>query len=54
MSRIRSTDTKPEIQLRRSLWKQGLRYRVNYKINKVRPDVVFVNVRLAIFVDGCQ
>lgn len=50
-------DTKPELRLRSRLHRAGLRYRVDYPILtatvRVRPDIVFVSRRLAIFVDGC-
>lgn len=52
MSRIRSKDTGPEMTLRRVLWSSGLRYRVNYNIPG-KPDIVFVNKRIVVFVDGC-
>lgn len=52
MSRIRSRDTKPELILRKALFNQGFRYRVNYKLTG-KPDIVFVKKKLAIFVDGC-
>ncbi|MBY3115643.1 very short patch repair endonuclease [Rhizobium laguerreae] len=52
MSRIRATKTKPEMRLRKALWTQGLRYRVNRKLPG-KPDLVFVGARLAVFVDGC-
>lgn len=52
MSRIRSRDTKPEISLRRALWGKGLRYRLKNRLPG-RPDIVFTNRRIAIFVDGC-
>lgn len=52
MSRIRGKDTKPEILLRKSLWKKGFRYRTHYKLPG-KPDVVFVARKIAIFVDGC-
>ena len=54
MSRIRSSDTKPEIELRRALWKQGIRYRLNYKVEGIRPDLVLTKSKLVVFVDGCQ
>lgn len=54
MSRIKSANTKPEIILRHALWAKGLRYRINYRVEKVRPDVVFTKAKIAIFVDGCQ
>ena len=52
MSRIRSRNTKPELQLRRALWAEGCRYRLHYDLPG-RPDVVFLGDRLAVFVDGC-
>ena len=54
MSRIRSADTKPEMLLRRALWQAGRRYRVRYKIGRIKPDVVYVGAKVAVFVDGCQ
>ena len=53
MARVGSTDTGPELRLRRALWRSGRRYRVNHRIAGVRADVVFTRQRLAIFVDGC-
>ena len=52
MSSIPSKDTKPEMVLRRRLFQDGYRYRVNYKKLVGRPDIVFTKVRLAVFVDG--
>lgn len=52
MSRIRGRDTKPEILLRKALWKNGLRYRLKNKLPG-KPDIVFVSDRTAVFVDGC-
>lgn len=52
----RSTNTKPELAIRRLLHAAGLRFRVNTRpIRAVRRsgDVVFTKQRLAIFVDGC-
>lgn len=53
MSRIRRRDTVPEILLRKALWAEGLRYRVDYRTPHGRPDVVFLRSKVAIFVDGC-
>lgn len=53
MSRIRRRDTKPEMMLRQALWRSGLRYRVDLRVEGARPDVVFTRKRIAIFVDGC-
>lgn len=44
--------------LRSALHARGLRFRKNHRLDiadghRVRPDVVFPKVRLAVFVDGC-
>lgn len=52
MSRIKGTNTKPELMLRRELWKKGLRYRVNYKGVVGKPDIFFKKARLVVFIDG--
>ncbi|WP_330440564.1 very short patch repair endonuclease [Micromonospora sp. NBC_00821] len=57
MKANRSSGTKPELALRRELFRLGLRYRVGIQIRlasrKVRPDVVFPKRKVAIFLDGC-
>lgn len=45
-------DTKPELLLRKELWKRGLRYRKNYKALYGKPDIVFLQKKVAVFVDG--
>lgn len=52
MSAIRSKNTRPELLLRKALWRRGLRYRVNYKALPGKPDIAFTKVRVAIFCDG--
>jgi DNA mismatch endonuclease (patch repair protein) len=53
MSRIRATNTKPEIILRKLLWLSGLRgYRLHCRLPG-RPDITFGKKRVAVFVDGC-
>ena len=52
MSRIRCEDTKPEILLRKALWKRGIRYRKNYKDLEGKPDIVLTKYKIAIFCDG--
>lgn len=55
MSRIRSTETRPERMLRSELSKLGLRgYRKNYRaVPRVSSaDVAFTRRRVAVFVDG--
>ncbi|MEV4488657.1 very short patch repair endonuclease [Micromonospora coxensis] len=51
MAAVRNRDTKPEIALRRVLWRRGLRYRVRAKLTG-KPDLAFLGPRLAVFVDG--
>lgn len=53
MSSIKGRDTTPELSLRRGVWALGLRYRVQYRIGRTRPDMVFIGAKLAVFVDGC-
>jgi len=52
MSAIPSKNTKPELLLRRALWRENLRYRVNYKKLPGKPDIVFTKYRIAVFCDG--
>ncbi|WP_332367388.1 very short patch repair endonuclease [Micromonospora sp. WMMC241] len=56
MSRLPRRDTGPEIQLRRMLYAQGLRYRVQLPVPGWRRrtiDIAFTRVKVAVFVDGC-
>ena len=53
MSRIRSTNTKPEEIVRKYLFKHGFRYRKNDKRYPGKPDVVLPKYRTIIFVNGC-
>lgn len=52
MSAIPSKNTEPELILRKALWKENLRYRVNYKKLPGKPDVVFTKYHIAVFCDG--
>lgn len=52
MSSIPSKDTEPELLLRKALWRQNLRYRVNYKKLPGKPDIVFTRYRVVVFCDG--
>jgi DNA mismatch endonuclease (patch repair protein) len=52
MSKIRGTNTKPEITIRKALWRKGLRYRLHPKLPG-RPDFVFAQAKIAVFIDGC-
>ncbi len=53
MSRIRSKDTKPELVVRRELWRRGYRYRLHSKKLPGKPDIVLAKYRTVIFVNGC-
>jgi DNA mismatch endonuclease (patch repair protein) len=50
--RNRGCDTRPELLLRRALWRLGARYRLHVAALPGRPDVVFVSAKLAVFCDG--
>lgn len=52
----RRKDTAPEVALRRVLFADGLRYRVNHKIPgapRRTMDIAFPGRRVAVFIDGC-
>ena len=53
MAAIQSKDTKPEMIVRRWLWKRGFRYRLNHKRLPGHPDLVLRKYRTCIFVNGC-
>lgn len=53
MVAIHSASTKPELILRRALWSQGFRYKVNDKKLPGKPDIVLPKYRTVIFVHGC-
>lgn len=52
MSSIPSSNTKPELMLRKALWKRKLRYRINYKKLPGKPDIVFTKKHVVVFCDG--
>ena len=53
MAAIRGKDTKPEMIVRRGLWRMGFRYRLNHKRLPGHPDLVLKKYRTCIFVNGC-
>lgn len=53
MSRVRSKNTKPELQIRRLVWSLGYRYRLHSKKLPGRPDIVFPGRKKVIFIHGC-
>lgn len=52
MSAVKSANTAPEILLRKTLWRMGLRYRLHVKTLPGKPDIVFAKSKVAVFVDG--
>ena len=53
MASIRSKDTKPELVVRKGLWRKGFRYRLNDKRLPGHPDLVLRKYRTCIFINGC-
>jgi DNA mismatch endonuclease (patch repair protein) len=54
MSANKAKDTKPELMLRKLLWKNNVRgYRLNWKKAPGKPDIAFPAKKLAIFIHGC-
>ena len=54
MSHIKAKNTLPEIQLRKSLQKNNIKYfKLHNKHLPGRPDISFPKNKLAIFVNGC-
>lgn len=53
MSHIRSTETKPEVIVRKYLFQKGLRYRKNDKLLPGHPDIVLPKYRTVVFIHGC-
>lgn len=53
MSQIKGTNTKPEIQLRKFLYSNGLRFKLHDKKLCGKPDIVLPKYDSVIFVNGC-
>lgn len=53
MSRIRSTNSKPEETVRKYLFSKGLRYRKNVRKLPGCPDIVLPKYKTVVFVNGC-
>lgn len=52
MTAVKGENTAPEILLRKTLWRMGLRYRLHVKNLPGKPDIVFAKSKVAVFVDG--
>jgi len=56
MQAVKSRETKPEMQLRKTLHRLGMRYRVDCRPEKdlrCKADLVFRRVGVCVFIDGC-
>ncbi len=53
MARIRKTNSKPEIIVRKHLFSGGFRYRINVRKLPGCPDIVLSKFKTIIFVNGC-
>ena len=53
MKRIKSSDTKPEMFVRRLLFSQGFRYRLCRRSLPGCPDIVLAKHKTVVFVNGC-
>ena len=53
MAAIHSKGTKPEMIVRKWLWKEGFRYRLNHNRLPGHPDIVLRKYRTCVFVNGC-
>lgn len=53
MSKIRGKETKPEILVRKFLFSNGFRYRINDTRYLGKPDIVLPKYRKIIFIHGC-
>ena len=53
MAAIHSKNTKPEMIVRKWLWKEGFRYRLNHDRLPGHPDLVLRKYRTCVFVNGC-
>lgn len=53
MAKIRSTNTRPEIIVRKELHRLGFRFRLHSKDLPGKPDLVFPKYKAVVFVNGC-
>lgn len=53
MSRIRSSNTKPELIVRSLLHRMGFRFRIHRKDLPGKPDIVLPKYKTVVFVHGC-
>lgn len=54
MSQVHSTNTKPELIIRKGLYAQGFRYRLYRTDLPGKPDLCLAKYKAIIFIHGCQ
>jgi DNA mismatch endonuclease (patch repair protein) len=52
MAKIKGSNSKPELLLRKALWNENIRFRTHRKDLPGKPDLVIEKYKLAVFVDG--
>ena len=52
MAKIKGSNSKPELLLRKALWRENIRFRIHRRDLLGRPDIVIEKYQLAIFIDG--
>ncbi len=53
MSRVQNKNTSSELIIRKWLWANGYRYRLNDRKLPGKPDIVFPGRKKVIFINGC-
>ncbi|QQS38898.1 very short patch repair endonuclease [Candidatus Woesebacteria bacterium] len=53
MRKVKSKETKLEIEFRKKLWTEGIRYRKNNPRYFGKPDLVFKSKKVVLFIDSC-
>lgn len=53
MQAVHSKDTKPEVIVRKALFKEGFRYRLHRKDLPGTPDLYILKYGVVIFINGC-
>lgn len=53
MAAIKAAGTSAEVYIRKIIFSEGLRYRINQKSLPGKPDIVLAKYRTVIFVHGC-
>ncbi len=53
MSSVKGKNTKPEVMLRKALFKKGFRYNLHTKLLEGKPDIYLKKYNAVIFFHGC-